>query len=53
MNFRRWVLVYLVTGSSFTRWLILAYYGGAVIVVALVALAALCAVGGGVRLLSP
>jgi hypothetical protein len=40
MNLRRWVLVYLATGSSFTRWAVLAYYGGAVVVLALVAAAA-------------
>ena len=37
MNLRRWVLVYMMTGSSFTRWAVLAYYGGAVVVLALVA----------------
>jgi len=37
MNFRRWTLLYLMTGSSFTRWAILAYYGGAVVLLALVA----------------
>jgi hypothetical protein len=41
MNLRRWVLIYLMTGSSFTRWAVLAYYGGAVVLVALVAVAAL------------
>ena len=44
MNFRRWVLVYLMTGSSFTRWAVLAYYGGAMVVLALVAAAALLVV---------
>ena len=44
MNLRRWVLVYLMTGSSFTRWAVLAYYGGAVFVLALVAAAALLVV---------
>ncbi len=53
MNFRRWVMVYLLTGSSFTRLAILAYYGGGVIVLALVALAALYVIGSSVRLLSP
>ena len=37
MNPRRWALVYLMTGSSFTRWAVLAYCGGAVVVLALVA----------------
>jgi len=41
MNLRRWVLVYLRMGLSFTRWAILAYYGGAVVVLALAAVAAL------------
>jgi hypothetical protein len=41
MNLRRWVLAYLLTGSSFTRWAVLAYYGGAVVLLALVAVAAL------------
>ncbi len=40
MNLRRWVLVYLMTGSSFTRWAVLAYYGAAVVVLTLVAAAA-------------
>jgi hypothetical protein len=40
MNLRRWALVYLLTGSSFTRWAVLAYYGGAVVVLGLVAVAA-------------
>ena len=34
MRFRDWVLVYLATGSTFTRWAILAFYGGAVVVIA-------------------
>ena len=33
MRFRDWVLVYLATGSTFTRWAILAFYGGAVVVI--------------------
>jgi hypothetical protein len=32
MRFRDWILVYLATGSTFTRWAILAFYGGAVVV---------------------
>lgn len=40
MNLRRWVLVYMMTGSSFARWAVLAYYGSAVVVLALVAAAA-------------
>jgi hypothetical protein len=41
MNLRPWVLVYLMTGSSFTRRAVLAYYGGGVVVLGLVAVAAL------------
>jgi hypothetical protein len=41
MNLRPCVLVYLMTGSSFTRWAVLVYYGGAVVALALVAAAAL------------
>ena len=33
MRFRDWILVYLATGSTFTRWAILAFYGGAVVVI--------------------
>lgn len=40
MNLRRWVLVYLMTGSSFTTWAVLAYYGGAVVALSLLAAAA-------------
>ena len=46
MNLRRWILVYLATGPSFTRWAILAFYGGGLLVVGLVALAALVLIGG-------
>ena len=28
MSLRRWILVYLATGPSFTRWAVLAFYGG-------------------------
>jgi hypothetical protein len=45
MNFRRWLLVYLAAGPSFTGWAILAFYGGAVIVIGLVILAALVLFG--------
>jgi len=45
LNFRRWLLVYLATGPSFTRWAILAFYGGAVLVIALVVLTALVVFG--------
>ena len=41
MNLRRWILVYLATGPSFTRWAVLAFYGGGLLIVALLALAAL------------
>jgi len=34
MRFRDWILVYLGTGSTFTRWAILAFYGGAVVLIA-------------------
>jgi hypothetical protein len=34
MRFRDWVLVYLGTGSTFTRWAVLAFYGGVVVVIA-------------------
>ena len=44
MNLRRWTLLYLMAGSSFARWAILAYYGGAVFVLALVAAAAVLVV---------
>lgn len=45
MNLRRWILVYLATGPSFTRWAVLAFYGGGLLVVGL-ALAALVLIGG-------
>jgi hypothetical protein len=41
MNLRRWILVYLATNPSFTRWAVLAFYGGGLLIVALLALAAL------------
>jgi len=34
MRFQDWILVYLGTGSTFTRWAILAFYGGAVVFIA-------------------
>ncbi len=40
MILRRWLLFYLMTGSSFTRWAVLAYYGCAVAVLALATVAA-------------
>jgi hypothetical protein len=46
MNLRRWILVYLATGPSFTRWAVLAFYGGGLFVVALVVLTALALIGG-------
>ena len=46
MNLRRWILVYLATGPSFTRWAVLAFYGGGLFVVAVVVLTALVLVGG-------
>jgi hypothetical protein len=48
MNLRRWILVYLATGPSFTRWAILAFYGGGLIVVVLVVLTALALIGSNV-----
>jgi hypothetical protein len=46
MNLRRWILVYLATGPSFTRWAVLAFYGGGIFVVVLVLLTALALIGG-------
>jgi hypothetical protein len=46
MRFRDWIVVYLATGSSFTRWAILAFYGGAVVVIAFVFLIGLVIIGG-------
>lgn len=45
MNLRRWIWVYLATGPSFTRLAILAFYGGAVVIMAFVILAVLVLVG--------
>jgi hypothetical protein len=45
MNLRRWILVYLATGPSFTRWAVLAFYGGGIVVVGLVMLTALVFIG--------
>ena len=41
MNLRRWILVYLAACPSFTRWAVLAFYGGGLFVVGLVVLTAL------------
>jgi len=46
MNLRRWILVYLATDPSFTRWAVFAFYGGGLIVFSLVVLTALVFVGG-------
>ena len=46
MNLRRWILVYLATGPSFTRWAVLAFYGGRIVIVGLVLLTALVLIGG-------
>jgi hypothetical protein len=46
MNLPRWILVYLATGPSFTRWAVLAFYGSGLFVVALVVMTALVLVGG-------
>ena len=45
MNLRRWILVYLATGPLFTRWAVLAFYGGGIFVVVLVVLTALVLIG--------
>jgi len=45
MNFRRWILVYLATGPSFSRWAILAFYGGGLLVLVLVVLLAFLMIG--------
>jgi hypothetical protein len=45
VSFHRWLLVYLATGSSFTRLAILAFFGGAAVVVGLLVFAALVALG--------
>ena len=34
MNLSRWMLVYLVTGSTFTRRAVLAFYGGGLVLLA-------------------
>jgi hypothetical protein len=44
MNLGRWAVLYLMAGSSFARWAILAYYGGAFFVLALVGAAAVLVV---------
>src|ERR1035441_4262778 len=49
MSLRRWILVYLATGPSFTRWAVLAFYGGGLVVVVLVVLTALALIGGKVK----
>ena len=46
MNLRGWIFVYLATGPSFTRWAVLAFYGGGLLVVVLVVLTALALIGG-------
>jgi hypothetical protein len=38
VRFRDWILVYLAAGSSFTPWAILAFCGGAVVVIVFVLL---------------
>lgn len=49
MNLRQWIPVYLATGPSFTRWAVLAFYGGGLVVVVLVVLTALALIGGKVK----
>lgn len=46
MNLRRWIFVYLVAGSNFTRLMLLAFYGGGVSVLVLLALLGLSSIGG-------
>lgn len=46
MRFRDWILIYLTTGSSFTRWATLAFYGGAVVLVGFALLIGLVLIGG-------
>lgn len=46
MNLRSWILIYLATGSPFTRWAVLAFYGGGLFIIALVVLTALVLIGG-------
>jgi hypothetical protein len=45
MRFKDWILVYLATGSTFTRWAILVFYGGAVVVIGFVLLIGIAVVG--------
>jgi hypothetical protein len=45
MRFRDWIIGYLATGSTFTRWAILAFYGGAVVVVGFLLLIGIMLVG--------
>jgi hypothetical protein len=45
MNLGRCILVYLATGSTFTRWAILAFYGGGVVIIAFVIFTMLVLVG--------
>jgi hypothetical protein len=45
MRFRDWVLVYLASGSTFTRWAILVFYGGAVVVIAFLLLLGIVLLG--------
>ena len=45
MRFRDWILFYLATGSTFTRWAILAFYGGAVVVIGFLVLISIALVG--------
>jgi hypothetical protein len=49
MNLRQWIPVYLATGPSFTRWAVLAFDGGGLVVVVLVVLTALVLIGGKVK----
>jgi hypothetical protein len=45
MRFRDWILVYLATGSTFTRSAILAFYGGAVVLIGFLVLIGIALVG--------
>jgi hypothetical protein len=45
VRFRNWILVYLATGPTFARWAILAFYGGAVVLVGFLLLIGIVVVG--------
>jgi hypothetical protein len=45
MRFRDWILVYLASGSTFTRWAMLVFYGGAAVVISFLLLIGIVLVG--------